>query len=181
VQDRRRARFEAHRLAYVKASRRASSVISRAKTETWQATYNNLSPCSNPRAVLNLLNTVAGKKGSFRDPEFLNSQSPKDTTNIYAFYTRSHFSQQTPQLCRGAERSFMNDLRSDQCSDLSIHNFYSPFTTKELTTAISKLSTSTASGPDLTAYPLLTHLTLQPSNIFSPSSTGPCFLHLPSC
>jgi len=32
VRDRRRARSEAHRLAYVEASRRASSVISRAKT-----------------------------------------------------------------------------------------------------------------------------------------------------
>jgi len=53
VQDRRRARSEAHsseahRLAYVEASRRACSVISRAITETWQATCNNLSPRSNP-------------------------------------------------------------------------------------------------------------------------------------
>jgi len=127
--------------------------------ETWQATCNNLSSCSNPRAVFNLLNTVAGKKGSSCDPEILNSQSPKDTANIYASYLRSHFSQQTPQLYRGAERSFMNDLRSDQCSDSFLYNtFCSLFTTKELATAISKLSTSTASGPDFIAYPLLTHL-----------------------
>jgi len=73
----------------------------------------------------------------------------------------------------------MNDLRSDQCSNSSLHNtFCSPFTTKELTTAISKLSTSTASGPDLIAYLLLIHLLLQLSNIFSPSSTGPGF-HTP--
>jgi len=69
VQDRRRAYSEAHHLAYVEASWRVSSVISRAKTETWQATCNNLSPRSNPRVVFNLLNTVAGKKGSSRDPE----------------------------------------------------------------------------------------------------------------
>jgi len=62
-------------------------------------------------------------------------------------------------LSRGADRSFMNDLRLDQCLDSSLHNtFCSPFTTKELTTAISKLSTSTVSGSGLIAYPLLTHL-----------------------
>jgi len=61
--------------------------------------------------------TVAGKKGSSREPEFPNSQSHKDTANIYASYFQSHFSQQTLRLSRGAKRSFMNDLRSDQCSD----------------------------------------------------------------
>jgi len=61
-----------------------------------------------PRAVFNLLNTVAGKKGSSHDLEFPNSQSPKDTANIYASYLRSHFSQQTPGLSRSAERSFIN-------------------------------------------------------------------------
>jgi len=62
----------------------------------------------------------------------------------------------------------MYDLRSDQCSDSSLYNtFCSPFTTKELTTAISKHSISTASGPDLIAYPLLK---AQPNNIFSPAT-----------
>jgi len=150
---------DAHRLTYVEASWRASSVISRAKTENWQATCNNLSPHSTLRAVFNLFNTVAGKKGSSCDPEFLNSQSLKDTANIYASYLHSHFSQQNLRLSCGAEHSFMNDLHSDQCSDSSLNNtFCSPFTTKELTTAISKLSTSTASGLDLIVYPLLTHL-----------------------
>jgi len=79
-------------LVYVKASRRASSVSSRAKAEMWQATYN-LSPLSYPCAVFNLLKTVAGKKGASRDPEFTNSQSPKDTANTYASFLRSQFSQ----------------------------------------------------------------------------------------
>jgi len=70
--------------------------------ETWQATCSNLSRRSNSRAVFNLLNTVAGKKGSSHDPEFPNFQSFKDTANIYASYLRSHFSQQTPRLSRGA-------------------------------------------------------------------------------
>ena len=47
--ERRRARSvahpsESHRLRYIDASRRASSVISRAKSATWQATCSNLSP-----------------------------------------------------------------------------------------------------------------------------------------
>jgi len=92
VRDRWKACSEIHRLAYVEASRRVSSVISRAKAETWQATYNNLPPRSNPRAVFNLLNTVAGKKGSSSDPEFPYSESSKGTANIYASYLRSHFS-----------------------------------------------------------------------------------------
>ena len=49
VRKRQRARSEAHqseanRLRYIDASRRASSVISRAKSATWQATCSNLSP-----------------------------------------------------------------------------------------------------------------------------------------
>jgi len=123
----------------------ATSVNSRAQAETWQATCNNLSPRSNPYAVFNLLNTVSSKKGSSCDPEFSNSQSLKDTANTYASYLWSHFSQQTPQLSCDTESSFMNNLRSDQCSNSTLHStFCSPFTTKELTTAISKLSTSTA-------------------------------------
>ena len=63
VRERRRARSEAHqseahRLRYIDASRRASSVISRAKSATWQATCSNLSPRSDPRAVFRLFNAT---------------------------------------------------------------------------------------------------------------------------
>ena len=49
VRERRRARSEAHRseahrLRYIDASRRASSVISRAKSATWPAICSNLAP-----------------------------------------------------------------------------------------------------------------------------------------
>ena len=67
VRERRRARSvahwsESHRLRYIDASRRASSVISRAKSATWQATCSNLTPRSDPRAVFRLLNAISGKK-----------------------------------------------------------------------------------------------------------------------
>ena len=54
----------------------------------------------------------------------------------------------------------MNELRKASCEDASsLHNsFCSPFSLTELTTAISNFSSSTASGPDQIAYPLLKHL-----------------------
>ena len=54
----------------------------------------------------------------------------------------------------------MNKLRKASCEDASsLHNsFCSPFSLAGLSTAISKLSSSTSSGPDQIAYPLLKHL-----------------------
>ena len=55
---------------------------------------------------------------------------------------------------------FMNELRKASCEDASsLHNsLCSPFSLTELSTAICNLSSSTASGPDQIAYPLLKHL-----------------------
>ena len=153
-------RSESHRLRYIDASRRASSVISRAKSATWQATCSNLSPRSDPRAVFRLLNAISGKKSTSHDPSFPDCTSPLDTANHYASYLCSHLSQATPRSSRRAERQFMNELRKASCEDASsLHNsFCSPFSLNELSTAISNLSSSTASGPDQIAYPLLKHL-----------------------
>ena len=54
----------------------------------------------------------------------------------------------------------MKELRKASCEDASsLHNsFCSPFSLAELSTAICKLSSSTASDPDQIAYPLLKHL-----------------------
>ena len=171
VRERRRARSvahrsESHRLRYVDASRRASSVISRAKSATWQATCSNLSPRSDPRAVFRLLNAISGQKNTSQDPSFPDCTSPLDTANHYASYLRSHLSQATPRSSRRAERQFMNELRKASCEDASsLHNsFCSPFSLTELSTAISNLSSSTASGPDQIAYPLLKHL-LEPAQL----------------
>ena len=153
-------RSEAHRLRYIDASCRASSVISIAKSATWKATCSNLSPRSDPCAVFRLLNAISGKKNTSQDPSFPGCTSPLDTANHYAFYLRSHLSQATPRTSRRAERQFMNELRKASCEDASsFHNsFCSPFSLSELSTAISNLSSSTASGPDQIAYPLLKHL-----------------------
>ena len=165
MRERRRARSvahrsESHRLRYINASRRASSVISRAKSATWQATCSNLSPRSDPRAVFRLLNAISSKKNSSHDSSFPDCTSPLDTANHYASYLRSHLSQATPRSSRRAERQFMNELRKASCENaFFLHNsFCSPFSLNELSTAISNLSSSTASGPDQVAYPLLKHL-----------------------
>ena len=165
VRERRRAcsvahRSESHRLRYIDASRRASSVISRAKSATWHATCSNLSPRSDPCAVFRLLNAISGKKNTSQDPSFPDCTSPLDTVNHYASYLHSHLSQATPRTSRRAERQFMNELRKASCEDASsLHNsFCSPFSLTELSTAICDLSSSTASGPDQIAYPLLKHL-----------------------
>ena len=67
VRERWRACSEAHRseayhLRYIDASRRASSVIFRAKSATWQTICSNLSPRSDPRAVFRLLNAILEKR-----------------------------------------------------------------------------------------------------------------------
>ena len=159
MRERRRARSEAHRLRYIDASRRASSVISRAKSATWQATCSNLSPRSDPCAVFRLLNAISGKKNTSQDPSFSGCTSPLDTANHYASYLRSHLSQATPRYSRRAERQFMNELRKASCEDASsLHNSFCSFFLTELSTAICNLSSSTASGPNQIAYPLRKHL-----------------------
>jgi len=112
-----------------------------------------------PCTVFNFLNTVAGERGSSHDPELSGSQSPRDTSGICASCLRSHFSRWAPRLSCGAEHDFMDGLRSDLCSCLSLRStFCSPFATRKLAVAVSGLSASAALGPGLMAYPLLTCL-----------------------
>ena len=153
-------RSESHRLRYIDASRRASSVISRAKSATCQTTCSNLSPRSDPRAVFRLLNAISGKRNTSQNSSFLDCTCPLDTVNHFASYLRSRLSQVTLRSSCRAERQFMNELRKASCEDASsLHNsFCSPFSLTELSTAISNFSSSTASGPDQNAYPLLKHL-----------------------
>ena len=91
---------------------------------------------------------------------FPGCSSSLDTANHYASCLRSHLSLATPRTSRRAERQFMNELRKASCEEAStLHNsLCSPFSLAELSTAICKLSFSTAFSPDQIAYPLLKHL-----------------------
>ena len=134
VSERRKAFASAHRSdedrqAYISASRRASSVIAKAKAEAWQTTCSSLSPKSNPKSVHSLLRSIAGSPFlSFSSPNFPNCSSPRESASVYAAYLRSHSS------------------------------FCSPFSPAEFLAAASNLSSSTVTGPDKVAYPMLKHL-----------------------
>ena len=90
VSKRRKSFAAAHRRdedceAYISASRRASSVIAKAKAEAWQTTCFSLSPKSNPKTVHFLLRSIAGSSSSSSSsPNFPNCSSPRELASVYA-------------------------------------------------------------------------------------------------
>ena len=164
VGERRRAFDTAHRSdedrqAYISASRRASSVIAKAKTEAWQTTCSSLSPKSNPKSVHFLLRFIAGSpSSSSSSPNFPNCFSSRESASVYAAYLRSHFSVSQSKALRSRARGYLSELRRATCSEESHSSFCSPFSLAENLVAASNLSSSTATGPDKVAYPMLTHL-----------------------
>ena len=157
MHKRPRARSEAHRseahlLRYINASRKRSQSF----------LDPNPQPGKPPVLIcpLVLILAISGKKNTSQDPSFPGCTFPLDTANHYASYLCSHLSQATSCTSRRAERQFMNELRKASCEDASsfYNSFCSPFSLTELYTAICNLSSSTASGPDQIAYPLLKHL-----------------------
>ena len=165
VSERRRAFAAAHRSdedrqAYISASRRASSVIAKAKAEAWQTTCSSLSPKSNPKSVHSLLCSIAGSSSlsSSSSPNFPNCSSPRCSASVYAAYLRSHFYISQPKALRSRARGYLSELRRATCSEESHSSFCSPFTLAEFLAAAFNLSSSTATGPDKVAYPMLKHL-----------------------
>ena len=153
VSERRRAFATAHRSdedrqAYISASRRASSVIAKAKAEAWHTTCSPLSPKSNPKSVHSLLRSIAGSSSS---PNFPNCSSPKESASVYAAYLRSHLSVSQPKaisLSSAEPRALWSFTRP----------FALPFSLAKFLAAASNLSSATATGPHKVAYPMLKHL-----------------------
>ena len=164
VSERRKAFAAAHRSdedhqAYISASRRASSVIAKAKAEEWQTTCTSLSPRSNPKSVHSLLRSIAGSpSSSSSSPNFPNCSSPRESASAYAAYLRSHFSVSQPKALRSRAKGYLTELRRATCSVESHSSFCSPFSPAEFLAVASNLSSSTATGPDKVAYPMLKHL-----------------------
>ena len=161
VSERRKAFAAAHRSdedrqAYIFASRRASSVIARANVEAWQTTCSSLSPRSNPKSVHSLLRSIVGSPSS--SPNFPNCSSPRESASFYAAYLRSHFSVSQPKALRSRARGYLSKFRRATCPVESHSSFCSPFSPAEFPAAASNLSSSTATGPDKVAYPMLKHL-----------------------
>ena len=152
VRERRNAFAAAHRSdedrqAYISASRRASSVTAKAKAEAWQMTCSSLSPRSNPKSVYSLLRSIAGSP---------NCSSPRESASVYAAYLRSHFSVSQPKALRSRARGYLTELRR------ALWSLTRPFALLSLSLNFMRLppnlSSSTATGPDKVAYPMLKHL-----------------------
>ena len=164
VSERHKAFAAAHRSdedcqAYISASRRASSVIAKAKPEAWQTTCSSLSPKSNPKSVHSLLRSIAGSSSSSSSsPNFPNCSSPRESASVYAAYLRSHFSISQPKALRSRARGYLSELRRATCPVESHSSFCSSFTLAEFHAVASNLSFSTATGSDKVAYPMLKHL-----------------------
>ena len=161
ISEKRKAFAAAHRSdedhhAYISASRRASSVIARAKAEEWQTTCSFLSPKSNPKSVYSLLRSIVGSS-SF-SPNFPNCTSPRESASLYAAYLRSHFSVSQPKTLRSRARGYLSELRRATCPEESHSSFCSLFSSAEFLAAASNLSFSTFTGPDKVAYSMLKHL-----------------------
>ena len=119
VSKRRKAFAAAHRSdedrqAYISASRRASSVFAKIKSEAWQTTCSSILPKSNLKSVYSLLRFVAGSSSSSSSsPNFSNSFSPMESASVYAAYLRSHFSISQPKALRSKARAtFLNSAES---------------------------------------------------------------------
>ena len=164
VSERRKAFAAAHRSdedrqAYISASRRASSVIAKAKAKAWQTTCSSLSPNSNPKSVHSLLRLIAGSpSSSSSSPNFSNCSSPTESASVHAAYLRSHFSVSQPKALRSRARGYLTKLRRATCPVESHSSFCSPFSPAEFHAAASNLTSFTATGPDKVAYPMLKHL-----------------------
>ena len=138
--------------------RHASSVIAKAKPEAWQTTCSSLLPKSNPNTVCSFLRSIAGSSSSpSSSPNFPNCSSPRDSASVYAAYMRSHFSVSQPKALRSRTRDYLSELRRVTCSKESHSSFCSPFSPVEFLVAASNLYSSTATGPDKAAYPMLKH------------------------
>ena len=164
VNERRKTFAAAHRSdgdrqAYISASRRALSVIAKAKAEAWQTTCSSLSPRSNPKSVHSLLRSIAGSSTSSSfSPNFPNCYFPRESASVYAAYLRSHFSVCQPKALRSRARGYLSELRRATCPEKSHSSFCSPFLPAEFHIVTSNLTSFTATGPDKVAYPMLKHL-----------------------
>ena len=124
--------------AYISASRRASSVIAKAKAEAWQATCSSLSPKSNPKSVYSLLRSVAGSSSSsFSSPNFPNCSFSRELAFVFGDYLRLHFSVSQPKALRSRVRGYLSELLRATCPEESHLSFCSPFSPAEFLVAAS--------------------------------------------
>ena len=120
---------------------------------------SSFSPKSNPKSVHSLLRSIAGSPSSSSSSlNFPNCSSSRESTSVYAAYLRSHFSVSQPKALRSRARGYLTKLHQAICLVESHSSFCSPFSLAEFLAAASNFFSSTATGPDKVAYPMLKHL-----------------------
>ena len=87
-----------------------------------------------------------------------NCSSIRELASVYAAYLQSHFSVSQPKALRSRARGYLSELRRATYLEKSHLSFCSPFSLAQFLAAASNLSSSTATGPDKVAYPMLKHL-----------------------
>ena len=117
----------------------------------------SLSPKSNLKTVHSLLHSIAGSLFS-SSPNFPTCSSPRESASVYAAYLRSHFSVSQPKALCSRARGYLSELRRATCPEESHSSFCFPFSSTEFLATASNLSSSTATGADTVAYPMLRHL-----------------------
>ena len=108
--------------------------------------------------TLNLYTLFFALSLALLPPNFPNCSSLRESALVYAAYLRSHFSVSQPKALRSRARGYLTELRRATCPVESHSSFCSPFSPAEFLAAASNLSSSTATGPDKVAYPMLKHL-----------------------
>ena len=81
-----------------------------------------------------------------------------ESASVFADYLRSHFCVSQPKVLRSRARGYLSELRRTTCPEESHSSFCSPFSPDEFLAAATNLFSSTATGPDKVAYPMLNHL-----------------------
>ena len=89
---------------------------------------------------------------------FPNCFSPRESASVYAAYLRSHFSVAQPKALHSRARGYLSELHRAMCPVKSHSSFYSPLSPAKFLAAASNLSSSTATGPDKAASPMLSLL-----------------------
>ena len=114
---------------------------------------------------------------SSSSPYFPNCSSPRESASVYSAYLRFHFSVSKPKALRSRARGYLSELRQATRLEVSHSSFCSSFSPTEFLAATSSLSSSTATGLDKVAYPMLKHLPRSGMDFLLCISNFSWFLH----
>ena len=105
-----------------------------------------------------LCSIASSPSSSSSSPNFPNCSSPRESASFYAAYLRSYFSISQPKALRSRARGYLSELSRATFSEEFHTSFCSRFSPAEFLAVASNLSSSTATGPDKVASPMLKHL-----------------------